>query len=185
MSSNRIIITESQLKAIAENNIGQFNIRKVYHVSESVFDEFKIRDGFFPYIFFSSKPIQLYGSNILYTCNLSMHNPFVFEHAESWSYPLWLYLSDREGYLIPEEEFTKEKYDGYLGCPYEFWYAVYYDKDEWETDQIPYIVKELNMGYDGVIVKNVDEGDTSITVDDYIVFEPSQVQIVSVKDLRK
>lgn len=184
MPSNRIIITESQLKAIAENDIGQFNIRNVYHVSDTEFDEFRL-DVHFPYLFFSSKPITLYNANILYTCNLSMHNPFIFTDSESWSYPLWLYLSDREGYLIPEEEFTQEKYDGYLGCPYEFWKMVYYDEDEWEIDQIPHLVKRLNMGYDGVIMKNVDEGDTSITVDDYIVFSPEQVQIVSVRDLRK
>lgn len=174
--SHKIIITESQLGAIVSDQV--FNIKNVYHVSDNDFNEFKIGDKRFPYIFFSSKPIDLYMSPIVYQCNLSMHKPFVFEHGEAWSYPLWLFLSDREGNLIPEEEFTPDKYDGYLGCPYEFWKMVYYDTDEYEMDQIPYLVSRLNMGYDGVIIKNIDEGNSSLTVDDYIVFDPSQVQIV-------
>ena len=177
----RVIITESQLRALVESE-GQFNIRGVYHVSETTFDQFKITDQSFPYIFFSSKPIYLTGSDYMCICNLSMQNPFVFTESESWGYPLWLYLSTRDGSLIPEEEFTREKYDGHLGCPYEFWQHVYYDKDEWECDQIPYVVQELNQehgfNYDGVIMKNIEEGDNQITVDDYVVFSPEQVQIV-------
>ena len=107
-----------------------------------------------------------------------MHKPFVFEHHFSWSYPLWLYLADNHGVLIPEEEFTVEKYDGYMGCPYEFWKVVYYGDIEYSADQIPEIVKGLNMVYDGVIIKGIDEGDTGIDVDDYIVFSPGQVEIV-------
>ena len=55
---------------------------------------------------------------------------------------------------------------------------VYYDDDEYEVDQIPELVKYLNLGYDGVIMKNVQEGDTGLYVDDYIVFNPEQIQIV-------
>ena len=39
-------------------------------------------------------------------------------------------------------------------------------------------VKELNMGYDGVIIKGIQEGNTGLMVDDYIVFEPEQIEIV-------
>lgn len=174
--SRRIIITEAQLDALI--NSEAFNIHNVYHVSAENFNEFMITDKSFPYIFFSSMPIELHKSPIVYQCNLSMHNPFVFEHGEAWSYPLWLFLSDREGNLIPEEMFTPDRYDGYLGCPYEFWKMVYYDTDEYGMDQIPYLVKRLDMGYDGVIIKGIDEGNSSLTVDDYIVFDPNQVQIV-------
>ena len=65
-----------------------------------------------------------------------------------------------------------------MNCPYEFWKMVYYDQDEYSADQIPELVKHLNMGYDGVIIKGIDEGDTGIDVDDYIVFDPKQIQII-------
>lgn len=164
------------VRCIIEGNGNQFNIKNVYHVSDTVFDEFK--SSHFSYYFFSSKPIAINGSKVIYTCNLSMQKPFVFNEAPVWSYPLWLFLSDKDGHLIPEEEFTPEKYDGYLGCPYEFWKMVYYDEDEYEVDQIPELVRALNMGYDGVIITNVQEGNTGIFVDDYIVFSPKQIQIV-------
>lgn len=174
--SKSIIITESQLGAVIEGDV--FNIHGVYHVSKYDFDKFELRYDRFPYLFFSSKPIDLYNANIVYVCNLSIHKPLVFESGMSWSYPMWLYLSDRDGNLIPEEEFTPDRYDGYLGCPYELWKQVYYDDFEYNLDQLPELVKGLNMGYDGVIIKSIDEGDTSLMVDDYIVFDPSQVQIV-------
>lgn len=155
---------------------GGFNIKHVFHVSDQNFNEFKITN--FPYFFFSSKPIRINDNKFTYVCNLSMHKPFVFEDGTSWSYPLWLFLSDKDGRLIPEEEFTPEKYDGYLGCPYGFWKKVYYDQDEYSMDEIPMLVKELNMGYDGVIIKGIQEGDTGLMVDDYIVFEPEQIEIV-------
>lgn len=176
ISGLKSIITENIKHVLCENDM--FNIKNVYHVSADNFNKFMITDKRFPYIFFSSMPIELHKSPIVYQCNLSIHNPFIFEHGEAWSYPLWLFLTDRNGNLIPEEMFTPDKYDGYLGCPYEFWKMVYYDTDEYEMDQIPYLVKRLDLGYDGVIIKNVDEGNTSLTVDDYVVFEPSQVQIV-------
>ena len=174
--AKKIFITESQLKSLVEGDT--FNIKGVYHVSENDFDEFAITDKSFPYIFFSSKPIVLHKSPVIYICNLSIHKPLVFKDGTSWSYPLWLYLSDKDGHLIPEEEFTPEKYDGYLGCPYELWKSVYYDDFEYSLDELPSLVKNLNMGYDGVVIKNIDEGNTSLTVDDYVVFDPSQVQIV-------
>lgn len=71
-----------------------------------------------------------------------------------------------------------------MGCPYEFWKAVYYDDDEYSTDEIPMLVKSLGMGYDGVILQDVDEGDTLINVDDYIVFDPSQVRITGKRLMR-
>ncbi len=59
---------------------------------------------------------------------------------------------------------------------------VYYDNDEYCSDQIPELVKRLNdekgYNYDGVIIKGIDEGDRSDMVDDYVVFSPEQVQIV-------
>ena len=176
--SRKIIITESQYDTLVGASSG-FNIRDVYHVSRNNFNRFQIVDNRFPYLFFSSKPIVLYGANIVYQCNLSMHNPVVCEGGMSWSYPLWLYLSDKDGQLIPEEEFTRDRFDGYLGCPYELWKKVYYDDFEYEMDQLPELVNGLNMGYDGVIMKGIDEGDTSIMVDDYIVFSPEQVEIVN------
>ena len=151
-----------------------FNIKNVYHVSSESFDEF---DGS-KYYFFSNKPIKLNGNKHTYICNLSMHNPFLFTEGNSWGYPLWLYLSDKDGYLIDESEFTREKYDGFLGCPFEFWEMVYYDDDEYSTDEIPLLVKYLNLGYDGVIIKDIYEGDNNDIVDDYIVFDKSQIQIV-------
>lgn len=179
--THRIIITESQLNSIVHGN--NFNIKNVYHVSDVDFNTFKNNVNF-SYMFFSNKPIELYGkNNIVYICNLSIHKPLIFDCNTSWSYPLWLYLSDKHGYLIPEEEFTFEKFDGYLGCPFELWKFVYYDDFEYDVDQLPELVKELNMGYDGVIIKNIGEGDTSITVDDYVVFNPEQVEIV--KKIRK
>ena len=39
----------------------------------------------------------------------------------------------------------------------------------------------LNMGYDGVIIKDIDEGDTLLCVDDYIVFNPEQIKITDIK----
>ena len=159
-----------------------FNIRGVYHVSSEDFNEFQLRYDRFPYLFFSSKPIYLAGAHNLYVCNLSMHNPLMFDGGMSWSYPLWLYLSNRYGELIPQEEFTRERYDGYLGAPYELWEMVYYDEDEYGSDQIPELVKRLNdekgYNYDGVIIKGIDEGDRSEMVDDYVVFSPEQAQIV-------
>lgn len=159
-----------------EYNGDQFNIKGVYHVSGHSFDQFKKVN--YDCFFFSNKPIDINGSKVIYVCNLSMQNPFVFERGESWGYPLWLFLSDRNGGLIPEEEFTPEKFEGYLGCPYEFWKVVYYDDFEYSMDDIPGIVKSLNMGYDSVIIKSINEGNTGIIVDDYIVFDPSQIQIV-------
>ena len=175
----KIIITENQLNAIVNDGANeQFNIKNVFHVSDTVFDKFRT-DIHFPYLFFSSKVIDLYNANNVCLCNLSMRKPFEFKHSiSSWSYPLWCFLADRHGQLIPEEEFTREKYDGYLDCPYEFWWHVYYDKDEYEMDQIPEVVQQLDGDYDGVIIYGVDEGDTGIDVDDYIVFSPEQVQIV-------
>ena len=183
------IITERALRDMILNSVRKFlnegidyNIHNVYHVSPEVFDDFKLTDNRFPYFFFSSKPIYLPGANRTYVCDLSMHKPFVFEHAESWGYPLWLYLTDRNGMLIPEEEFTMEKYDGYLGCPYDFWKMVYYDKDEYCTDELPELVRRLNAGYDGVIMKSIIEGDRGDLVDDYIVFSPEQIRIVKRTD---
>ena len=170
----KVIITESQLNAIVDEE--RFNVKNVYHVSGDVFDRFEKKN--FDYFFFSNKPIDINGSKVVYTCNLSMHKPFIFTEGTSWSYPLWLFLSDKEGYLIPEEDFTPEKYEGYLGCPYEFWKKVYYDQDEYSMDEIPRLVQELNMGYDGVIIEGIQEGDTGLMVNDYIVFSPEQIQIV-------
>lgn len=175
--SKTIHITNEQFRCLMESVGDPYNIKGVYHVSKTDFDTFK--NGInFDYLFFSNKPISLAGADYVYVCNLSMHKPLVFSNGMSWSYPLWLYLSDKEGHLIPEEEFTREKYDGYLGCPYELWHCVYYDDAEYSLDELPGLVKRLNLGYDGVIIKNIDEGDTSIVVDDYIVFDPSQVEIV-------
>ena len=161
---------------LKENENDQFNVKNVFHVSNKSFEEFKKTN--FDYFFFSDKPISLNGNVYTYVCNLSLHKPFIFTDGNSWGYPLWLFLSDRDGMLIPEKEFTPEKYDGYLGCPYEFWKVVYYDEEEYNIDEIPSIVKQLNLGYDGVIIKNIQEGDSTIFVDDYIVFDPKQVQIV-------
>lgn len=180
--SKKIIINESQLKAIMENGIDRYNIKGVYHVSHTSFEEFQNSINY-TYIFFSNKPIVLSGSRFLYKCDLSIKNPFVFEHGFSWSYPLWLYLTNKNGELISEEEFTREKYDGLCGAPYEFWKMVYEDDFEWEADQIPELVKHLNMGYDGVIIEDVQEGDTGIFVDDYIVFNPDQVKIISKREI--
>lgn len=172
-----IHITNKQFRSLLEGIGDPYNIKGVYHVSKENFEEFR-NDIHFGYLFFSNKPIFLSGANNVYVCNLSMHKPLVFNDGMSWSYPLWLYLSDKDGHLIPEEEFTAEKYDGYLGCPYKLWQMVYYNDDEYSLDELPALVKELNMGYDGVIIKGIDEGDSSIMVDDYIVFDPSQVEIV-------
>ena len=171
---------EKYIRRIIKETVNTFfNIKNVYHVSDVKFDEFKVVN--FNYFFFSSKPISINGNKHVYVCNLSMHKPFIFTEGDSWSYPLWLFLSDKDGYLIPEHEFIREKYDGYLGCPFEFWKMVYYDDDEYRMDEIPMLVKELNMGYDGVIIKGIQEGDRSDIVDDYIVFNKNQIQIVSVK----
>ena len=179
--SRKIVITELQLNALISEQ--GFNIHGVYHVSPEAFDVFKTNIHF-PYIFFSDKPIAMEGSRYIYKCDLRITKPFVFHSGESWSYPLWLYLTDRQGHLIPEEEFTRDKYDRYLGCPYEFWSIIYYDDLEYETDQIPEIVKQLNLGYDGVVIKDVSEGDLSTNVDDYVVFSPEQVRIVERKPWR-
>lgn len=171
----------SHIKRIGEmvniepNTIG-FNIKNVYHVSDKDFNEFEKTN--FEYFFFSNKPIKLNGNKHTYLCNLSLHKPFMFTDAESWSYPLWLYLADTNGDLIDKKDFTKEKYDGYLGCPFAFWKMVYYDKDEYLTDELPVLVKRLNLGYDGVVIKGIQEGDNGDIVDDYIVFEKEQIQIV-------
>ena len=175
------IVSEGVRRVLKELN-DQFNIKGVYHVSGHNFDQFEKKN--FDCFFFSDKPIDINGSKVIYVCNLSMHKPFVFTEGTSWSYPLWLFLSDRDGGLIPEEEFTPEKYDGYLGCPYEFWKMVYYDDDEYSMDEIPMLVQALNMGYDGIIIKSIQEGNTGLDVDDYIVFDPSQIQIVN-KTIRK
>ena len=179
LSENRIreIIAEEIGKILSEDDSGEFNIKNVYHVSSDEFDEFKHLYNF-NYFFFSNKPIRLGDDRYEYLCNLSMHNPLVFTEGNSWSYPLWLFLSDRDGNLVSEEMFTRERYDGYLGCPFEFWQAVYHDDNEYSVDEIPIIVKRLNLGYDGVIIKNVQEGRYGDIVDDYIVYEPSQVQVV-------
>ena len=172
-----IHITNEQFRCLMENVGDPYNIKGVYHVSKENFDTFS--NGInFDYLFFSNKPITIMGADYVYVCNLSMHNPLVFSDGMSWSYPLWLYLTNRYGELIPEEEFTRERYDGYLGCPYELWKSVYYDNAEYSLDELPGLVKKLDFGYDGVIIKNIDEGDTSMAVDDYIVFDPSQVEIV-------
>lgn len=163
---------------VKEDVGGDFNIKNVFHVSDARFEEFKIHPKGYPYLFFSNKPIKLHRNQQTYVCNLSLHNPLVFDSGTSYGYPLWLYLSNGDDELIPEEEFTKEKYDGYLGCPYEFWERVYYDDDIYATDDIPLIVKEINLGYDGVIIEGVQEGNNLDFVDDYIVFDPKQVQIV-------
>ena len=183
MGKGVIRLTENDLRNVIGTVLervmyesGTFNIKNVYHVSGTVFDHFEKKN--FDCFFFSDKPIDINGSKVVYICNLSMHKPFVFTEGASWSYPLWLFLSDKDGYLIPEEDFTPEKYEGYLGCPYEFWKKVYYDQDEYSMDEIPRLVKELNMGYDGVIIKGIQEGDTGLMVDDYIVFEPEQIQMV-------
>ena len=180
----KITLTESKFKRMVDNVLseseGEYNIKGVYHVSNELFDEFKITDYGFDYFFFSSEPIHLSNKKTKYLCNLSMHKPMTFKcGGTSWGYPLWLYLSDREGNLIKEEEFTRERYDGYLGCPFEFWEAVYYDDDEYSVDLTPQIVKGLNMGYDGVIIEDIGEGETpNHYVTDYVVFKPSQIQIV-------
>ena len=173
------IVTECAKRLIIKESDEDYNIKGVYHVSSDKFDEFELRH--FNYYFFSSKPIDINGNKYIYKCNLSMHRPLIFDGCGmSWSYPLWLFLSNRDGSLISEEEFTPEKYDGYLGAPYEFWKKVYYDEDEYEIDQVAEVVMQLDGDYDGVIVKDVSEGNTSIDVDDYIVFNKSQIQIVSV-----
>lgn len=153
---------------------------KAFHVSPDFFDRFRT-DIRFPYVFFSSKPIKLSGTRYLYTCELTIRKPFVFDQSFSWGYPLWRYLADSKGFLIPETEFTKDKYDGYMGCPFAFWEQVYYDDQEYCTDEIPELVMDLKMGYDGVIIKNIDEGDTLLCVDDYIVFNPEQIKITDIK----
>ena len=88
---------------------------KAFHVSPDLFDRFRT-DIRFPYVFFSSKPIKLSGTRYLYTCELTIRKPFIFGQSFSWGYPLWRYLADSKGFLIPETEFTKDKYDGYMGC---------------------------------------------------------------------
>ena len=170
------LIANTLRSVLMENENGSFNIKNVFHVSSENFDNFKVSDC--GYYFFSNKPIRLNGNKHTYICNLSIHKPFIFKDCDSWGYPLWRYLSDKEGYLIPEENFTKDKYDGYLGCPFEFWEIVYYDDYEYSVDEIPSIIKDLNLGYDGVILKNIQEGDGLDVVDDYIVFDTRQIQIV-------
>ncbi len=176
--SKSIHITNGQFRALMESVGDPYNIKGVYHISMYHFDTFR-NDINFDWLFFSNRPITMTGADYVYVCNLSIHKPFVFNAGVSWAYPLWLYLSGRDGCLIPEEDFVPEKYDGYLGCPYELWKRVYYDDAEYSLDELPGLVKELGLGYDGVILKNIYEGDTSITVDDYVVFDPSQVEIVN------
>ena len=181
MKRRDIIISEKQLYGIAkkvlnESNDNTFNIKNVFHVSDKDFSEFEKTN--FGYFFFSNKPISLNGNEYTYICNLSLHNPFIFKEGESYGYPLWLFLSDENGNLIDEKYFTREKYDGYLGCPFEFWEMVYYDDDEYTVDEIPMLVKSLNMGYDGVIIEGVIEGNSNDVVDDYIVFNKEQIEII-------
>lgn len=168
------ILVKKPNKQIKESKENDFNIKNVYHVSSESFDEFNNSN----YYFFSNKPIKLNGNKHTYVCNLSMYKPFVFTEGNSWGYPLWLYLSNKDGELIDENEFTRTKYDGYLGCPFEFWKMVYYDEDEYTTDEIPMLVKLLGMEYDGVILTNIIEGDNNDVVNDYIVFNKEQIQIV-------
>lgn len=186
MKENRVIkLTESDIRRVVMEAVQNampvaqngFNIKNVYHVSSEDFDDFKVKN--FPYYFFSSEPIKLGDARYTYICNLSMHKPLVFSEADVWSYPLWMYLTDDDGELIPRNRLTKRRYDGYLGMPFEFWKFVYDSDYEYEVDQIPMIVKELGLGYDGVIIEDVQEGEAGGQyVDDYIVFDKSQIQIV-------
>lgn len=160
-----------------ENNI-DFNVKNVFHSSSNNFDEFKLSN--FDYFFFSDKPIKVEPkSNILYKCNLSIHNPIIFDCNSSWSYPLWLYLTDKNGELIHQEQLTKENYDNYLGLPFQVWEYIYNTPDEDSVDELPQIIKYLNIPCDSIIIKNIDEGIYSTNVTDYIVFNPNQIQIIS------
>jgi len=95
-------------------------------------------------MFLSNKPIKLPGSDFLHICDVEYDKKIVFDACGvSWGYPLWLFLTDKYGYLIPEDEFTPEKFDGRQGLGYDVWSRIYHDDWEYSTDELPRIIKKV------------------------------------------
>lgn len=174
-------IDESVKKVLNEllNNDNGFNIKNVYHFSDYEFDMFDLSKTKFGYFFFADNPNTYSDRKYGYVCDLRMDKPFVCNvDGANWSYPLWRYVADNDGGLIPENELTEDKYDGLLGLPFILWQHIYYDEEEYEVDEIPELVKKYLSQYDGVIIKNIDEyvgrGDC---ITDYCVFSTEQIKI--------
>ena len=128
--------------------------------------------------FFSDKPIQdkSFG-DVVTPVYLNIRKPLVVDaDSYSWSYPLWRYLSEDEQ-LPPRDKYEEKVKNGYMGIPKEIWDAVYEDNDEYSWDSLGYIVKTHNLPYDGVIIRNIEEGVNNPTdVTDYIVFNSNQIK---------
>lgn len=156
-------------------------IENLYHCSSSQLDSFEEEKGNFGYVFLSDKPIDLFRADYVHICDVKYENIFHTKGGwiEDWSYPLYLYLTDKSGELIQESEFTFEKYNNYLGMSYDFWKMVYYDDEEYSCDQIPLLLKAIYPNLDVVVLYGITEGDSSQIMNDYCVFNPNNITIKS------
>lgn len=132
--------------------------------------------------FFSDEPIKdkSFG-NYVGKYYLDIKNPLVMDAGGvSWSYPMWRLLAN-ENEELPEtqEQFEQVVKDKNLlrWAPKEIWEIIWKSNDEFDFEDAGYLIKEYNLPYDGVIIKDIAEGQLSDQyMTDYIVMEPTQIK---------
>ena len=131
--------------------------------------------------FFSDVPLEdtYFGSHVgrFY---LNIRNPLVVDaQGDDWSYPLWCFLTDDDGNLIDRSEIGNAIKNNKTGIPESVWEYIYDDDEEYEFDSLALLIRNHNLPYDGVILKNVNEGvGNKQKVTDYIVLSKEQIERV-------
>lgn len=143
------------------------NSAVVYHCGEELNDRM-----FKDVIWFSSEPIDYFGYPHMY--EVTMNNPLVINaHGAGWNDKLWWECCKPTGEpkCPPDDPSLTSR------APAFIWKLAQESDDEIEYGDIPYIVKRMNLGYDGVILRRISETPTNnVITDDYVVFDLKQVR---------
>lgn len=166
-----IRLTESDLHKIVTEvvaNLCESPTREiVYHCGDEI-NEKMFKDV----IWFSSEPIDYFGDPHRY--EVIMNNPLIIDaKGAGWSDKLWWECCKPTGEpkCPPDDPSLTSRMPAFI------WEMSQESDDEIEYGDIPYIVKSMNLGYDGVIFKDISETPTNnIIVDDYVVFSIKQVR---------
>lgn len=153
--------------------------RNLFHTSENDFFKFQEKGKYFPYVFLSSKPMVIAPSyKYIYICDVKLNNYVLLDaNGQSWDELLRQNLTDKDGNLIDDNDFRREKFDGMFGIPWVVWKDIYNDDYDWEWDEISELMKKHFPDLDGVIIKNIKETFDYVLTDDYCVFDGRNVII--------
>ena len=132
--------------------------------------------------FFSDTPLNdSYFGKHIGRFYLNIERPLVVDaQRNDWSYPLWLFLTDNSGNLVDRSELSDVVKNINIGIPKSVWEYIYDDDEEYEFDSLALLIKNHNLPYDGIILKNITEGVGSgkQVVTDYVVLRKEQIEYI-------